>query len=136
MTIDDDEDVRLDGEDADVHFDEQDDVRFDDEDLYFDDDEDDRETRPVSTRSIRWSIALVVVAALAAAGAAIYVVLDNRDPVPADVLACVRNADLPLNRSTASLNLARQDALTGRLVVTRALGLGADERRAAAGTGA
>jgi hypothetical protein len=81
--------------------------------------EEERETRPVSARAIRWSIALVVVAALIAAGAAIYVVLDNRDPVPADVLACVRSAELPLNRSTASLNLAREDASTGRLVVTR-----------------
>ena len=88
--------------------------------MTFDDDfEDDREVRPVSAAAIRWSIALVVVAALAAAGAAIYVVLDNRDPVPADVLACVRDADLPLNRSSASLNLARRDALTGKLVATR-----------------
>jgi hypothetical protein len=81
--------------------------------------EDEREVRPVSARAIKLSIALVVVAALAAAGAAIYVVLDNRDPVPADALACVRAAGLPLNRSTASLNLARQDAIDGRLVPSR-----------------
>jgi hypothetical protein len=91
---------------------------FDDDfDLF--DEEDEREVRPVSARAIKWSIALVVVAALAAAGTAIYVVLDNRDPVPADVLACVRDAGLPLNRSTASLNLARHDALSGRLVARR-----------------
>ena len=61
----------------------------------------------------------MIVAALGAVGVGIYVVLDNRDPVPSDVLACVRDADLPLNRSSASLNLARQDALSGRLTVAR-----------------
>jgi hypothetical protein len=95
-------------------------VSGDDEyDVGLDEEEDDGAVGPVSAASIRWSIALVVVAAIAAAGAAIYVVLHNRDPVPADVLACVRKADLPLNRSTASLNLARPDALSGRLVVIR-----------------
>jgi hypothetical protein len=79
----------------------------------------DEEERPVSTAAIRVAVALVIVAALAAAGAAIYVVLDNRDPVPADMLACVRDADLPLSRSSASLNIARQDALSGRLTVAR-----------------
>lgn len=64
---------------------------------------------------MRWAIALVVVTALATVGVATYVVLENRDPVPADVLACVREANLPLNRSTASLNVARRDALSGEL---------------------
>ena len=64
---------------------------------------------------MKLAIALVVVMGLAAAGAATYVVLDNRDPVAADMLACVRDANLPLSRSTASLNLARRDALTGAL---------------------
>ncbi len=64
---------------------------------------------------MKLAIALVVVMGLAAAGAATYVVIDNRDPVAADVLACVRDANLPLSRSTASLNLARRDALTGAL---------------------
>ena len=81
--------------------------------------EEDEEERPVSTAAIRVAVALVIVAALGAVGVGIYVVLDNRDPVPSDVLACVRDADLPLNRSSASLNLARQDALSGRLTVAR-----------------
>lgn len=73
---------------------------------------------------MKWAIALVVITALGAVGSALYVVLDNRDPVPADVLACVREAELPLNRSTSSLNLARQDAMRGELRPTRRWDLG------------
>ncbi len=68
---------------------------------------------------MKWTIALVVVTALAALGTGVYVVLSNRDPVPSDVLACVRDAELSLNRSTTSLSLARQDALRGALRPTR-----------------
>jgi hypothetical protein len=88
-------------------------VTFDDEE------EEDGEVRPVSAAAMRSAVALVVVFALLAAGVAIYVVLHNRDPVPDDVLACVQKAGLPLNRSSASLEVARRDALTGKLVIRR-----------------
>ena len=64
---------------------------------------------------MRWALALVVVTALAAIATAVYVVLDNRDPVPADTLACVRKQKLELTRSSASLEVARQDAIRGTL---------------------
>lgn len=64
---------------------------------------------------MRWALALVIVAAAGAIATAIYVVLDNRDPVPSDMLACVRKQKLELNRSSASLEVARQDAIRGEL---------------------
>ena len=42
--------------------------------------------------------------ALAAVGAGVYVVLWNRDPVPNDIEACIREADIPLVRSTDALS--------------------------------
>jgi hypothetical protein len=68
---------------------------------------------------IRFLIGLVVVAAVAAVGAGVYVVLWNRDPVPNDIEACVRKANLPLARSTDALNLVRPDAAAGDLKVAR-----------------
>jgi hypothetical protein len=68
---------------------------------------------------IKALIGLVVLLALAAAGAGVYVVLWNRDPVPNDMEACIRKANLPLARSTDALNLARPDAAAGDLKVVR-----------------
>ena len=68
---------------------------------------------------MKWTIALVALMAVASVATAAYVVLDNRDPIPSDMLACVRDADLPLNRSTASLNVAREDAAAGDLKPVR-----------------
>ena len=68
---------------------------------------------------MRWTLLLVVVTAVAAVATAVYVVLDNRDPVPADTLACVRKQKLELTRSSAALEIARQDAIRGELRPTR-----------------
>ena len=67
----------------------------------------------------KFLIGLVIAMALAATAAGVYVVFWNRDPVPNDVQACVREAGLPIARSTASLSLARPDAAAGRLRVVR-----------------
>lgn len=64
-------------------------------------------------------IGLVVLFALAAAGAGVYVVLWNRDPVPNDIEACIRKAGLPLARSTDALNRIRADAAAGDVKVVR-----------------
>ena len=64
-------------------------------------------------------IGLVVVCALAAVGAGIYVVFDNRDPVPNDVQACIRDKGLTLARSTQALALVRPDASAAALTVSR-----------------
>ena len=60
---------------------------------------------------MKWLVALVALTAVGAAVVATKVVLDNRDPVPADTLACVRKAGLAPVRSS--------DALAGTLRVTR-----------------
>ena len=64
-------------------------------------------------------IGLVVLFALAAAGAGVYVVLWNRDPVPNDIEACIRKTGLPLARSTDALNRIRTDAAAGDVKVVR-----------------
>ena len=64
---------------------------------------------------MKWALALVVLTAVGAVATGVYVVLDNRDPVPNDTLACVREQKLSLNRSSASLEVARQDAIRGEL---------------------
>jgi len=64
-------------------------------------------------------VALVAVLAVAAVATGVYVVLDNRDPVPGDVEACVRDAGLSFARSTGSLTRARADAAAGELRVVR-----------------
>lgn len=64
-------------------------------------------------------VALVVVAAVAAVATGVYVVLDNRDPVPGDVEACVREAGLSFAYSTGSLTRARVDATAGELRVVK-----------------
>lgn len=64
-------------------------------------------------------VVLVAVLALAAGATGVYVVLDNRDPVPGDVQACVREAGLTFARSTGSLTRARADAIAGDLRVVR-----------------
>ena len=68
---------------------------------------------------MKWAVALVALMVIASIGVGVYVVLENRDPVPSDALACVREAKLPLNRSSSSLEIARQDALRGELRATR-----------------
>lgn len=68
---------------------------------------------------IKFLIGLVVVMALAAVGAGVYVVFWNRDPVPNDVEACIRKADLPLARSTDALSAVRPDAAAGDLRVVK-----------------
>ena len=67
----------------------------------------------------KFLIGLVVVIALAAVGAGVYVVFWNRDPVPNDVEACIRKAGLPLARSTDALSAVRPDAAAGDLRVVR-----------------
>lgn len=58
---------------------------------------------------MKWLVALVVVCAGLAAGAAVYVVLWNRDPVPNEVGSCLRKAKLPLVRSSDGLSLLRAE---------------------------
>ncbi len=67
----------------------------------------------------KFLIGLVAFFALAAVGAGVYVVLWNRDPVPNEIEACIREADIPLVRSTDALNLVRPDAAAGDLDVVR-----------------
>jgi hypothetical protein len=67
----------------------------------------------------KFLLALVAFFALAAVGAGVYVVLWNRDPVPNDMEACVRKANIPLVRSTDALTLVRPDAAAGDLKVVR-----------------
>ncbi len=67
----------------------------------------------------KFLVGVVVLFALAAVGAGVYVVLWNRDPVPNDMEACIRKAGLPLARSAEALSLARPDAAAGKLVVRR-----------------
>jgi hypothetical protein len=64
-------------------------------------------------------VALTVLCALAALGAGVYVVLENRDPVPGDVQACLRDQGLAIARSTDSLGALRVDASAGDLRPTR-----------------
>lgn len=64
-------------------------------------------------------VALVVLVAFAAIGAGTYVVLANRDPVAADTLDCLREAELPLARTSDALSVARADAIAGDLRVVR-----------------
>lgn len=68
---------------------------------------------------IKFLIGLVVAVAIAAVGVGVYVVLWNRDPVPNDVEACIREAGLPLARSTDALSAVRLDAAAGDLEVIR-----------------
>ena len=54
-------------------------------------------------------VGLVVVCAGLAVGAAAWVILWNRDPVPNEVGACLRKAKLPLVRSPDGLSLLRAE---------------------------
>ena len=68
---------------------------------------------------MKWLFALVVLTAVGAAAVATKVVLDNRDPVPADTLRCVRKAGLELARGRDAVGVMRQDALAGTLKITQ-----------------
>ena len=68
---------------------------------------------------MKWLVGLVVLTAIGAAGVATKVVLDNRDPVPADTLKCVRKAGLELARGRDALGVMRDDAVAGTLKVTQ-----------------
>ena len=68
---------------------------------------------------MKWLIALVGLIGVAAVGVAVYVVLDNRDPVPNDISACVKKADLTIARSSSALGVVRADAAAGGLRVAR-----------------
>ena len=68
---------------------------------------------------MKWLVALVALAAVGATVVAVKVVLDNRDPVPADTLSCVRRSGLELARSSDALAVMRDDALAGTLRVVR-----------------
>ena len=68
---------------------------------------------------IKVLLGFVIVCALAAVGVGVYVVFDNRDPVPDDVQACIRKEGLTLARSTEALALVRPDAAAGDLKVRR-----------------
>lgn len=58
---------------------------------------------------MKWVIALVVVCAGFAVGAAAYVILWNRDPVPNEVGSCLRKAGLTLVRSPDGLSAFRAE---------------------------
>ncbi len=58
---------------------------------------------------MKWLIALVVLCAGLAFATAAYVVLWNRDPVPNEVGACLREARLPLVRSADGLSVLRAE---------------------------
>ena len=64
-------------------------------------------------------IGFVLLCAIAAVGVGVYVVFDNRDPVPNDVQACIRKQGLTLARSTQALALVRVDASAADLKVRR-----------------
>lgn len=68
---------------------------------------------------MKWLTALVVVLGVASLGTAIYVVLANRDPAPADMRACLREQRVDLARSSESLTAVRADASVGALRVVR-----------------
>ena len=58
---------------------------------------------------MKWLVALVVACAGLAVDAAAWVILWNRDPVPNEVGACLRKAELPLVRSPDGLSLLRAE---------------------------
>lgn len=58
---------------------------------------------------MKWLVAVVLVCAGLAAGAAVYVVLWNRDPVPNEVGTCLRKAKIPLVRSPDGLSVLRAE---------------------------
>jgi hypothetical protein len=64
---------------------------------------------------VRWALALAIAVGLAAVGSAVYVVVQNRDPAPGDISACVIKAGLSPVHSSAALQLARADASSGAL---------------------
>lgn len=68
---------------------------------------------------MKWLLALVALCGVAAAGVATKVVLDNRDPVPADTIACARKAGLSVARSSDALTLMRTDVQGHTLRVVR-----------------
>ncbi|CAB4878208.1 unannotated protein [freshwater metagenome] len=68
---------------------------------------------------MKWLAGCVVLVAIAAFGVAIYVVLDNRDPVPGDIAACTRREGLSAVRSRDGLAAMREDVLAGTVTVTR-----------------
>jgi hypothetical protein len=68
---------------------------------------------------VKWLLLLCVLAAAGAITTGVVVVLNERDPVPADVRACLREADLTLARSPEALGVARPDASTGQLRAVR-----------------
>ena len=68
---------------------------------------------------MKWLIALVALTAAGAVFAATKVVLDNRDPVPGDTVACARRAGIAVARSPDALSVMRPDVLAGRLRTVR-----------------
>lgn len=68
---------------------------------------------------MKWLVGLVALTAVGAIAVAAKVVLDNRDPVPSDTLACVRKAGLELARGSDALGVIRDDAVAGTLTVVR-----------------
>ena len=68
---------------------------------------------------MKWLIGFVVLVAVASVTVATYVILDNRNPVPGDITACVIKSDIAPARSSDSLSSMRDDVLAGKATVTR-----------------
>ena len=64
---------------------------------------------------MKWLLALVVATGVAAVVVAVKVVVDNRDPAPANTLACVHRIGIAPIRSSDGLNVMRSDTLAGTL---------------------
>ena len=66
---------------------------------------------------MKWAFAALVVCIIASFATAIFIVLDNRDPIPNQISACVKNAGLAQARSQDALSAGRADLAAGPLKV-------------------
>ena len=68
---------------------------------------------------MKWAFAVLIVCIVASFATAIYIVLDNRDPVPNEISACVKRAGLAQARSQDALSAVRADIVAGGLQVAQ-----------------
>lgn len=68
---------------------------------------------------MKWAFAVLIVCIVASFATAIYIVLDNRDPVPNEISACVKRAGLAQARSQDALSAVRADIVAGGLKVAQ-----------------
>jgi len=68
---------------------------------------------------VKWAFAVLIVCIVASFATAIYIVLDNRDPVPNEISACVKRAGLAQARSQDALSAVRADIVAGGLKVAQ-----------------